>query len=504
MKTRLFISGLLLILLNFSININAQTVNNDSIAPKTSLSVTKHSIVINGKQINYTATTGTLLLRTDKDESSALIGFTAYTKDGENPVKRPITFTYNGGPGSASVWLHVGVIGPRRVVVNDPGTNGPAPYTMEDNQYSILDVSDIVLIDPVGTGFSHAVGKSKNTDFWNVDADIKSVSQFIRQYITGNERWNSPKFLLGESYGTFRSAGVANYLQENYGISANGVMLLSSVLDIRTIAFQPGDDLSYVLNLPTYSATAWYHNKLPNKPANLTGFLQEVRDFSSGAYATALLKGDQLPAAERESILTRLVAYTGLSRDFLDKANLRVTEPQFAAELLRDSSEIIGRLDSRYTEINAHLLSETTGNDPLSTGIMPAYISAFMNYYTTELKGDKDKTYNIFATDPDFKWDWKHPRSYGLFGTGSTASTSPDLLNAMTSNPKLKVLVMNGLFDLATPFYGTEYTFSHLGLSPKLRKNVIFKYYEAWHMVYIHEPSAAIFKKDVADFISNN
>ena len=451
-----------------------------------------------------TAVAGTLILKNEKDELIAAIGYTAYTKDGETDnSKRPVTFSYNGGPGSSSMWLHMGIMGPRRVVVNDPSPNGPAPYKVEDNNYSILDVSDVVMIDPVGTGLSRAIGKAKNVDFWGVDADIKSVSMFIKNYVHENERWNSPKYLLGESYGTFRSAGVADYLQENFGMSVNGVVLVSSVLDIRTLSFQPGDDLPFVVNLPTYAATAWYHNKLANKPASLDAFLKEVRAFAFGEYATALLKGSALGEDDKSKILDKLVSYTGLSRDYWEKADLRVVQPQFSQELLRSSQEITGRLDSRYKGITQDALSEYAFNDPQSSDISPAFISAFMNYYTTELKVSKDKVYNTGAyVFPDFKWDWKHARSNGFFGDASTPNTAPDLKNAMSTNPKMKILVLNGFFDLATPFAGTEYTFGHMGLSKKIAGNVTLKYYEAGHMMYILNAAAAAFKKDVAEFIS--
>ena len=490
-------------MISFSLVLKAQS---DSIAATIPLKfITKHSIKIDNKLISYTAKAGTLILKNEKDELIAAIGYTAYTKDGEaDNAKRPVTFCYNGGPGSSSMWLHMGIMGPKRVVVNDPSPNGPAPYKVEDNNYSILDVSDIVLIDPVGTGLSRAIGKAKNIDFWGVDADIKSVSQFIKDYVQENERWNSPKYLLGESYGTFRSAGVADYLQENCGISVNGVVLVSSVLDIRTLSFQPTDDLSFIVNLPTYAATSWFHNKLANKPAGLDAFLKEVRAFAFGEYATALLKGDALTTAERNKIAERLVSYTGISKDYWEKANLRVSQPQYSQELLRGSQEITGRLDSRYKGISQDELSEYASNDPQSSDIGPAFISAFMNYYTTELKVSKDKVYNTGAyVFPDFKWDWKHARSNGFFGDASTPNTAPDLKNAMSGNPKMKILVLNGLYDLATPFAGTEYTFDHMGLNKKIRNNITLKYYEAGHMMYVLNSAAAAFKKDVSEFISS-
>jgi carboxypeptidase C (cathepsin A) len=297
---------------------------------------------------------------------------------------------------------------------------------------------------------------------------------------------------------------VADYLQSTCGISVNGVVLVSNVLDIRTLSFNPSDDISYVVNLPTYAATAWYHNKLGNKPANLDAFLNEVRAFSFGEYATALLKGDQLNNPEREAVLNKLVKYTGIRKDYWDKANLRVKQPQFSQELMRTEGLMVGRLDSRYTGIIKNLLAEFASTDPQSSDISPAFIAAFMNYYTTELKVNKDKVYNVTANSfPDFKWDWKHARSQGLFGDAVSPSSAPDLLNAMTSNPKMKVMVMNGIYDQATPFAGTEYTFDHLGLDKKLKANILLKYYEAGHMMYVHPESAVQFKKDVAEFISS-
>ena len=495
-------SAIILVISLTAITINSFSQDSAAVT-KPEKFITKHSIKIDNNLISYTATAGTLILKNEKDEPIASFGYTAYTKDGITDLsKRPVTFSYNGGPGSSSMWLHMGVMGPRRVVVNDPSANGPAPYTMEDNNYSPLDVSDIIMIDPVGTGLSRAIGKAKNADFWGVDPDIKSVSQFIKNYVNENERWNSPKFLLGESYGTFRSAGVADYLQDKMGISVNGVILVSTVLDIRTLSFNPGDELSYVVNFPTYAATSWYHNKLTNKASNLDAFLKEVRVFAWGEYASALLKGDQLGAEEKEKVLIKLVGYTGINKDYWEKANLRVKQPQYAQELLRSSGLTVGRLDSRYKGISQNMLSELAAKDPQSADISPAFISAFMNYFTTELKVSKDKNYNTSANSyPDFKWDWKHQRSNGLFGDASTPTTTPDLLNAMSNNPKMKILVMNGLYDLATPFGGAEYSFDHMGLNKDLKGNVIMKYYEAGHMMYIQKESAIKYKKDLVEFI---
>ncbi len=482
----------------------AQTDSKDTIpVPKEEKSVTHHSVTIAGKIINYTATAGALILRNELDEPIAFYGYTAYTKDGEtDATKRPISFSYNGGPGSSSMWLHMGAMGPKRVVVNDPNDNSAAPYKVEDNQFSILDVSDIVMIDPVGTGLSKAVGKAKNKDFWSVDGDIKSVGGFIKQYINENDRWNSPKYLMGESYGTMRSAGVANYLQSSMGIVVNGIVLISSVLDLRTLLFLEGDDISYSMYLPTYAATAWYHNKVLNKPADLSVFLQDCRNFASGEYATALMKGINISDAEKEIVAGKLSAFTGLSKAYLLKANLRVTEPQFTQELLRDEHLTVGRLDSRYKGINQDPLSEFSDFDPQSSAISPAYIAAFTNYYYTELKVDKKLTYKISARSvPGFKWDWKH--NDNGFGEVATPNTAVDLASAMSKNPGLKVLVQNGYYDLATPFFGSEYTADHMGLEKKIRANIEMKYYDAGHMMYINPVSGAAFKKDIAAFIKS-
>jgi len=473
-----------------------------SIITKPDKSTTRHTIKIEGKPISYTAVAGTLLLKNEKDESVALFGYTAYIRDGEPDVShRPLTFAYNGGPGSSSMWLHLGALGPRRIAINDPTFTPPPPYKLEDNDHSIIDVTDLVMVDPIGTGLSHPIGKATNKDFWGVDQDIKSISQFISQYIKENDRWNSPKYLLGESYGTTRSAGIASYLQDNLGLQLNGVVLVSSVLDIHTLTFQ--DDISHILYIPTYAAVAYFHNKLASKPADLEAFLKEVRGFSQGEYATALQKGDALSDAEKGQIAAKLSGYTGLSKEYWTKANLRVSEPAFTQELLRDEHQMVGRLDARYKGINQDLLSQFSNDDPQSTQISPPYIAAFMNYYYTELKVSKNYSYHVNAyTAEGFKWDWHHAANGGD-GFPVMPNTSVDLAGIMSKNPNLKILVLNGYYDLATPFFGTEYTFDHMGLEKKIRANVTMKYYPAGHMMYIHLPSLVAFKKDVAAFIQD-
>jgi len=469
--------------------------------PKGEVSITNQTVRIDGKVINYKAIAGTMLLRNNDDEPIALHGFTAYLKDGVTDAKtRPISFVFNGGPGSSSIWLHMGVIGPKRVVVNDPGFTPAAPYTLEDNNASILDVSDIVMMDPIGTGLSHAVGKAKNKDFWGVDQDIRMISQFIRQFVNENDRWNSPKYLIGESYGTFRNAGVMHYLQQNMGMSVNGVVMVSAVFDLRTLVFAQGDDISYVMNLPTYAATAWYHDKVPNKPASLAAFIQESREFAKGEYTTALMEGDGLVGEARKKIAERLSYFTGLSLEYLERADLRVRQPEFTEELLRDQRKTVGRLDSRFTGINQDPLSQYSVYDPQSAAISPGYTAMFMDYFYNTLKVNKESTYYTSAYGRQgFDWDWDHAINGAGFPT--PPNTGTDMALAMSRNPYMKVLILNGYYDLATPFYGVEYSIDHLGLEKDIKKNIIMKYYEGGHMMYTHRPSLEKFKKETAEFI---
>jgi len=500
-KTILILTICLLALSTVYAQTAAPAVPDTSANTKAERSVTKHSIKIDGKIVNYTATAGTLILKNEKDEPVATFGFIAYTKDGEADLqKRPVMFAYNGGPGSSSLWLHMGALGPRRVAVNDLAPTTPAPYKLEDNINSVLDVTDIVMIDPIGTGLSHAIGKAKNKDFWGVDQDIKSISGFVKSYITEFDRWNSPKYLLGESYGTMRSAGVVDFLQERLGIAVNGVVLVSVVLDLRQLTFAPGDDISYIMYLPTYAATSLFHNKIA-KPANFNSFIKEVTDFAKGEYTLALTKGDKLDAAEKDQIATKLSAYTGLSKDYILKANLRVSEPQYTQELLRNEHLTVGRLDSRFKGINQSLNSEFSDFDPQSSAISPAYTATFLNYLYNELKVNKTSNYHISAYDAEgFDWDWKH--THGQWGGGVYApNTGVDLADAMSKNPNLKILVLNGYYDLATPFFGTEFTMDHLGLEKNIQSNITMKYYEAGHMMYVNPTSLSAFKKDIAGFI---
>ncbi|HEX5388067.1 MAG TPA: hypothetical protein VFW66_15305 [Gemmatimonadales bacterium] len=503
-RTRLFAAPLMLLVPFLSLA--AQGEPKDSAAkkppaapPRAEQWVTKHSIVIGGKTVPYTATAGTLLLRDDHGDTVASIGYTAYTRqDTKDPTTRPITFAYNGGPGSASLWLHMGALGPRRVVAADAEATPPAPYRVVDNAYSIIDRTDLVMIDPVGTGISHAVGKKKNKDFWGVDPDIESVSGFIKEYVTENGRWNSPKYLLGESYGTTRSAGIVDYLQTRDGMAFNGVTLVSVALDLEAIFSWPGNDRPYPLFVPTFAATSWYHHVLPSAPKDVRQLMADARAWALGPYAAALLQGDALSGAARDSIAERLHQFTGLSVDYIKKANLRVTEPEYTQELLREHRETVGRLDSRFTGVTFDPLAQNAEYDPQAAAITAAYTAAFLDYYHRELNVPTDRDYVVTASV--FRdWDWKHRLPDGQFQP--MVNTGPDLAHALGYNPNLRVLVLNGLYDLATPPLATEYMMAHLGLAPSLQSHISMKYFEAGHMMYLNEGSLKQLKADEAAFI---
>jgi carboxypeptidase C (cathepsin A) len=472
--------------------------------PKEESSVTEHTIRIGGRTIPYRATVGSILLRDDKGEPTALLYYTAYTRsDVQDLDHRPLAFLYNGGPGSSSVWLHMGAFGPRRVVTTDADYTPPPPYTLEDNENSLLDVADLVFIDPVGTGFSHAVGKAKDSDFWGVDEDVRSLAQFITEYVSRNNRWNSPKFLIGESYGTFRSVALGAYLQSRVGMYLNGIVLISSVLDLGTISFHPGQDLPYVFYLPSYAAAAWYHRMLKDRPTDLNAFLTQVRQYAAGPYAQALMKGARLSAAEKQAVARELSRYTGLSEDYWIKANLRVTLPQFMAELQRSRALVTGRLDARFSGPMIDLLSEFGGYDPQSEAVTGAFTAAFNRYIREELKFGQGKTYKISADGAGRQWNWRR-QGRGGFGFPGSPNVMDDLVQAFVTNPGLRVEVENGLYDLATPFFATEYTMDHLSLPESARGRIVLKYYEAGHMMYLHRPSLQELKANVARFITQS
>lgn len=469
--------------------------------PKAEQSVTQHSAVIGGVPVAFTATAGTLIVRNEKDEPWASIGYVAYVrKDAGAAGRRPITFAFNGGPGSSSVWLHMGALGPRRVAVADAAATPPPPYSVVDNASSILDRSDLVMIDPVGTGLSRAVGEAKDKDFWSADPDIDSISRFIRQYVTDNGRWNSPKYLLGESYGTTRGAGIVDALQ-NKGMAFNGVVLVSVALDLSAIFAYPGNDRPYPFFLPTYATVSAYHKLLPNPPKDLEAFLSEVRAWAAGEYASALTAGDSLPAQRRAAVVKKLHEYTGLSEEYLEKANLRVTEGQFTQELLRQKGVTVGRLDARFLGPTLDILSKEAEYDPQSAAITAAYTAAFLSYYNDELKFGQGKTYNVTNFEIARSWDFKHKVPGAEFPL-PMINTIPDLAHAMTVNPNLRVFVLNGTYDLATPFFATEAMMNALRLDKALRDHVEHKYYPAGHMMYVNESSLKAMKADLADFMA--
>lgn len=469
--------------------------------PKEETSVTDHTIKIGGQTIPYKATASTTLLKNEQDEPTALIFSIAYTRsDVKDSSQRPIAFLYNGGPGSSSIWLHMGAFGPRRVVTANAEPTAPAPYSVTDNANCLLDKTDLVFIDPVGTGFSHAVGKSKDKDFWGIEEDVKSLARFITTYVNRNNRWNSSKFLIGESYGTFRSAALGNYLQSHDNMDLNGIVLMSSVLDLGTISFNPGDDMTYVYYLPSYAATAWYHKALSNPPDDLNAFLGEARKFAASDYAAALMKGSNLSAAEEAEVAKKLSQFTGLSEDYLVKANLRVKLPQFMIELERSKGLTTGRLDARFTGPTYDLLGEYAKSDPQSTAVSGAFTAIFNAYVREDLKFGQDKVYEVLSDEANQEWDWKHKEGQN-FGFPGSPNVEQDLIEAMISNPHLRVEVENGLYDLATPFFATEHTMDHLGLPPDIQSHVELKYYDAGHMMYLRADDLAKLKANVASFI---
>jgi carboxypeptidase C (cathepsin A) len=479
-------------------------------APKDQIVEAQHEATIGGQKISYTVTTGTLVLKEESEKSGdkageaegekakASIFFVAYTRtDVDNKARRPITFSFNGGPGSSSVWLHLGALGPRRVAMGDVDQLLPPPYGLTNNEYSLLDHTDLVFIDPMLTGYSRAAVGEKAKEFLNFKKDIESVGDFIRLYTTRYQRWLSPKFLIGESYGTTRAAGLSGYLQDRHGLYLNGIMLVSSILDFGTAEAHPGNDLPYILYLPTYAATAWYHQRLDAvAQKDLTSFLEEVESFAQGEYATALLKGAALSAKERVAIIKRLARYTGLSADYLDRVNLRPEIMRFTKELLRDQRRTVGRLDSRFTGIDRDSGGETFEHDPSMSAIMGPYTAAFYDYVRRELKFESDLPYEVLNFKAYEQWSFaQHENRY--------VEVAETLRKAIAINPHLKVFVANGYFDLATPYFATEYTFNHLSLDPSLQANISLGYYEAGHMMYVHEPSLAKLKQDLASFIGN-
>lgn len=484
----------------FTIQVFSQEKDSISI-PNPYISNTTQTVKIDGSTITLQTKTGTMLLQDEQNEPIALFGYTSYIKKG-GADKRPLIFAFNGGPGSASVWLHIGALGPKRIVVDAPENTPAAPYKIVNNNSSILDIADLVMIDPVGTGLSVAVGKAKNEDFWSVDGDIRSIGLFIRQFLIENNRLNSPKFLLGESYGTFRNAGLMKYLLHN-GIAMNGVIMVSAVFDIRTLLFAPNDNLPYILHLPSYAAAAWYHNKTNSKHETIESFLDEVRIFTENEFAPALFRGDKLSADDKSRISAKLQNYTGVDAKIWRNVNLKLKRSEFLQELLRDEGYTVDRLDSRIKGINQDLLSQYPQYEPLFPSIDPAFTVGFLHYLYTDLEVNKSYVYNISARNKkDFKWNWNHKGNM-RWGIPAAVNTGIDMATTLSQDPNMKVLILQGYYDNGTIFYGVEYSINQLELREEIRNNISIKYYKSGHMMYIHEPSLIQFKKDIADFISS-
>jgi carboxypeptidase C (cathepsin A) len=459
--------------------------------------VTHRSIVLGGKTIAYTARAGTLTLRNAMDQPAARVFYTAYSEDGVAPARRAVTFLYNGGPGSSTIWLRMGSFGPVRVRTSDGTVTGPAPYDIGDNRFSLLDTSDLVFIDMPGSGFGRIIGAGQTKDFWGLDQDAAAFGQFIERYLTTFHRWNSPKFLFGESYGTTRSAVLASYLQDR-GVGLNGIVLLSSFLnaDIDYLDGAPsgGGDWAYVLYLPTETATAWYHHAIPNSTP-LAPLLDEVRRFAIGEYLDALARGAQLPPDRFNEIVAKLSRYTGLSESYIRTSNLRIPYDRFDAELARDRGIVFGRLDSRFQSYVLDKSAPSLAWDATDTAIDSAFISGGNEYMRETMGYRTDLLYRaeiydlIYADGKD--WDFKHGDNV------QSINVAPDLAKAMTYNPRLKIFSANGYFDFATPFFATEYVLDHLYLAPELRKNITYGYYESGHMVYLHPAALAKFHDDL-------
>jgi carboxypeptidase C (cathepsin A) len=468
---------------------------------------THHTITVGGRTLHYTATAGRMPIKDTTGKIDAEMFFVAYTLDGADPAKRPLTFSYNGGPGSASIWLHMGALGPRTVVLQPEGWMPEAPYRLHDNPYTPLDASDIVMIDAIGTGYSRPADMAQAKHFWGLQGDIESFGEFIRMYISRYERWSSPLYLLGESYGTTRSAGVAGYLSDK-GINFNGICLLSMVLNFESLEFAPTNDVPYPLILPTMTMIAGYHHKLP---ANLSGDMnktrQEASDFAMNQYWPALNKGDSLSAEERSAMIDKVVEYTGLPRNVVQMANMRIDVRTFMQWLLADQQKVVGRLDGRYTSPAPNGALENGRFDPTSAATTGPFTSAFNDYIRRELNYKVDMPYYTSARDLGpgvFTWNWARPDPRfpgGGFEMGY-ADVASALRSAMIKDPSLKVLVMEGDYDMATPFLAAQYTMNQLNVTPDLHKNISFDYYASGHMVYLDQTAHDKMHKDYTNFVN--
>jgi carboxypeptidase C (cathepsin A) len=462
---------------------------------KEKTSHTFHALTLGGKKLEFDANAGTMLLKEEDGKTTASIFYVAYTKRGSDAATRPITFCFNGGPGSSSVWLHMGVFGPKRVLLSDEGEALPPPAKLVDNDYSLLDLTDLVFIDPVSTGYSRAAEEKNAKQFHGVQEDVQSVGEFIRLYVTRNNRWQSPKFLAGESYGTTRAAGLAGHLQSRLGMRFNGILLISTVLNFETLSFAEGNDLPYSLYLPGYAATAWYHKKLETGlQGDLRSTLAEAEKFAEGEYTTALMKGTSLGADEKKAVAAKLARYTGLSDQYILRSNLRVEGQHFMAELLRDKGKTVGRYDSRLIGTDASDISERPDYDPSYAAVQGPFTTAWNTYIRKDLNFENDMMYEILSGRVQ-------PWNYGK-ATNRYLNVAPTLREAMTQNKDLRVFVANGYFDLATPYFASIYTFNHLGADKKLKERVTMAYYEAGHMMYIHKPSLVKLREDIGKFMT--
>lgn len=458
---------------------------------------TQHELKLKTRTLKYKATAGVIPLKDDFDETEAEIFFIAYTLDGVKDVpKRPLMFLFNGGPGSSSIWLHMGTVGPKRVVMQDEGWMPPPPYKLESNEHTWLDFTDLVFVDPVGTGYSRAAKEEHDKKYWNVKGDIQSVGEFIRLYLTRYQRWASPLYLAGESYGTTRVAGLSGHLVDQ-GIAFNGILLISTAMQLRPIFFELGDDLPFPLFVPTYAATAWYHQALDEdlQKRDLRDLLDEVEAWSEGEYTVALMKGDTLGEEERSVVAGKLARYTGLSADYVLGTNLRVDIHRFCKELLRSENRSVGRLDSRFKGIEAIAVTEVPEFDPSMLAIMPPYTSMFNSYVRTELEVETDLTYEPLNFKVNEKWEWEK---------GKLPNTAEALRSAVAKNPFMKVFVGQGYYDLATPHFAAEYMVTHMNIDREFRQNVSMAYYEAGHMFYLDLKALAQLQQDAARFIESS
>ncbi len=459
------------------------------------ISTTSHSIRAGGETIKFTARAGTIVLKDDAGDPRASFFVIAYTKDGADPAKRPVTFTFNGGPGSSSVWLHMGAFGPKRVVyADDEGHAAAPPYRTVDNEATILDITDLVFIDPVTTGYSRAIPITDAKKFHGFEADVESVGEIIRLWTTRNSRWSSPKFLAGESYGTTRAAGLAGWLHDQ-GYYLNGIMLISSILNFGTARFDSGNDLPYIVFLPTYTATAWYHQQLPAdlQRQPIERVVAEAEQFALGEYTTALMKGDGLGDAERRGIVDKLARYTGLSPAYIEQTNLRIDIHRFDKELMRDQRRTVGRLDSRFAGIDRDAAGEEPELDPSYAAIFGEYTAVLNDWVRRGLGFETDLPYEILTGKVR---PWSYDRYQNRY-----LDVAETLREAMSQNPHLRVFVANGYYDLATPFAATKYTFSRMQLDPSLRGNITMTYYAGGHMMYIDRKAHAKLKEDIVRFM---